>query len=335
MGRIDALGSPFRNYIVNESVPGNDERVHYGSWFGIWLYYCISSMKRELERRAASSTFAEISRDNVRSLPVLLPPVAEQRAIADVLDSIDEAIERTEAVIAATETLRDSLLHELLTRGVPGWHSECKNVPGIGAIPADWEVVRLGEAAEVNSSTWNPDDGAEILYLDLTAVIAPGALSAPKPIAAVDAPSRARRRVKSGAILVSTVRPNLRGFARMPQAPDNLVASTGFAVLTPRVNVDGSYIYQHVMAQGFADFLDGATTGQAYPAVRPSDIARLCDAHATHRRAASHICYTGQRGRIGVPSPGRARCATIVERIYRRCPADGASSGNTSERSSQ
>ena len=55
---------------------------------------------------------------------IVLPPLAEQRAIAAVLDSIDEAIERTEEVITATERLRDALLHELLTRGLPGWHSE-------------------------------------------------------------------------------------------------------------------------------------------------------------------------------------------------------------------
>ena len=61
-----------------------------------------------------------------------------------MLDSIDEAIERTEAVIAATERLRDALLHELLTRGVPGWHTEWKHVPGLGTIPADWQVARLG-----------------------------------------------------------------------------------------------------------------------------------------------------------------------------------------------
>ena len=85
----------------------------------------------------------------IRGYRLCLPPLPEQRAIADVLDSIDEAIERTEAVIAATETLRDSLLHELLTRGVPGWHTEWKDVPGIGAIPADWEVVRLDRVATV------------------------------------------------------------------------------------------------------------------------------------------------------------------------------------------
>ena len=84
---------------------------------------------------------------------MLLPSLHEQRAIADVLDSIDGAIGRTEAVIAATETLRNSLLHELLTRGVPGWHTEWKDLPGIGTIPADWEVVRLGEVAEVAFSS--------------------------------------------------------------------------------------------------------------------------------------------------------------------------------------
>ena len=66
-----------------------------------------------------------------------------------MLDAIDEAIERTEAVVAAMERLRDALLHELLTRGVPGWHTAWKEAPGIGPIPASWEVVRLGEVAEV------------------------------------------------------------------------------------------------------------------------------------------------------------------------------------------
>ena len=68
-----------------------------------------------------------------------------------MLDSIDDSIERTDAVIEATEQLRDSLLHELLTRGVPGWHTAWKDVTGLGAIPADWEVVRLGEVAEVQT----------------------------------------------------------------------------------------------------------------------------------------------------------------------------------------
>ena len=85
---------------------------------------------------------------------LLLPPLDEQRAIAAVLDSIDEAIERTEEVIAATERLRDALLHDLLTRGLPGRHTEWKEVRGLGTIPASWDVVRLGDVCEP------PEDGA-------------------------------------------------------------------------------------------------------------------------------------------------------------------------------
>ena len=138
--------------------------------------------------------------------------------------------------------------------------------------PDGWRVVRLGDVAEINRRQWDPEEDAEILYLDLTAVVAPGRLLPPQELAAKDAPSRARRRVRSGDVLVSTVRPYLKGFARVPQAPDNLVASTGFAVLTPRPEVDRSLVYHHVMAAPFVRHLEASMTGQAYPAVRPSDV---------------------------------------------------------------
>ena len=119
-------------------------------------WHAITHSRNKFERLAQGSTFEAIGGPEIRALPILLPPLPEQRAIADVLDSIDEAIGRTEAVIAATETLRDSLLQELLTRGVPGWHTEWKDVPGIGTIPADWKVVRLGEVLQ--STTYGTNE---------------------------------------------------------------------------------------------------------------------------------------------------------------------------------
>ena len=118
---------------------------------GVYLSETLRSPAsgRQFARIANGVTRFGLTLDATRSLPILLPPMPEQRAIASVLDSIDEAIERTEAVIAATERLRDALLHELLTRGVPGWHSEWKEVSGIGTVPACWDVVRLGDVAEV------------------------------------------------------------------------------------------------------------------------------------------------------------------------------------------
>ena len=130
---------------------------------------------RQLARIANGVTRFGLTLQATRSLSVLLPPLSEQRGIASVLDSIDEAIERTEAVIATTERLRDALLHELLTRGVPGWHSEWKEAPGIGTIPACWDVVRLGDVcgppeygAGAPGTNYNPSLPRYVRITDLT-----------------------------------------------------------------------------------------------------------------------------------------------------------------------
>ena len=123
--------------------------VRFGKESQPFGWHVLNHSKGTLGRVTQGSTFEAIGSGELRNLPILLPPLLEQRAIAAVLDSIDDAIEGSEAVIAATERLRDALLHDLLTRGLPGQHTEWRDVPGLGTLPADWEVVRLGDVAEV------------------------------------------------------------------------------------------------------------------------------------------------------------------------------------------
>ena len=124
-----------------------------------WIYHVLT--REDLAGLNRATGVPGLSRDDVYALRRPVPPLAEQRALAAVLDAIDEAIERTEEVIAATERLRDALLHELLTRGLPGRHSEWADVPGLGAVPACWDVVRLGDV--LSSTTYGtnvPLDGS-------------------------------------------------------------------------------------------------------------------------------------------------------------------------------
>ena len=93
----------FQNLLVKE---GTDN---------LWLFYCISSQRRELNRRAAGSTFLEVARDGVRSLPVAVPPVGEQRFISKTLDRVDQQVQHVQAERAALKVLRVATADSLLT----------------------------------------------------------------------------------------------------------------------------------------------------------------------------------------------------------------------------
>ncbi len=115
-----------------------------------FLYHLLASdaVYRHVMGDITGTKMPRTSWERLADFSVMCPPLPEQRAIAAVLDAVDETIEQTVAVMAATEDLRKALLHDLLTLGVPGWHTEWKHVPGLGTIPACWDVVTLGECLE-------------------------------------------------------------------------------------------------------------------------------------------------------------------------------------------
>ena len=121
-----------------------------------YLYQACSIKAKYLRSMASKTAVPILNKSQFSQVPILLPPLPEQRRIAAVLDAIDDAIEYTEAVVAATERLRDALLHELLTRGVPGWHTKWKEAPGVGTIPVCWQIARLGDVAEVVTGSTPP-----------------------------------------------------------------------------------------------------------------------------------------------------------------------------------
>lgn len=177
----------------------------------LWLFYCISAMGKELKKRAAGSTFDEISRDSVRSLPILLPSISEQHAIGTVLDSIDETIKYTKATIVAIESLRDALLHELLTRGIPDWSNEWRDEPGYGTIPADWQLVDLGDIARLRGGAAKTAKGDQVPYIALEH-IRPGTLNGCGESSDSISPKTAFR---AGDTLYGKLRPNLRKVVRV------------------------------------------------------------------------------------------------------------------------
>lgn len=106
-------------------------------------------------------------------------------------------------------------------------------------------------------------------YIDIASVDqAAKAIVEPQQVAGSEAPSRARQLVRTGDVLVSTVRPNLNAVAEVPQALDGAIASTGFAVLRPRAaQLHPRYLYHWVRSREFVAAMVGRATGASYPAV--------------------------------------------------------------------
>lgn len=97
-----------------------------------------------LEKHTASTGVPTLNRNFVHPLPVLLPPLLEQRKIAAILSSVDDAIAATQAVIDQLGVVKKAMMAELLTRGLPGRHTRFKKTE-IGEVPEGWKVVRLEE----------------------------------------------------------------------------------------------------------------------------------------------------------------------------------------------
>jgi len=105
-----------------------------------WLFYKLSSLN--LDRLNMATGTPGLNRDLVYKLKLPLPPLPEQRKIAEILSTVDKAIEKVDEAIEKTERLKKGLMQNLLTNGIG--HKEFKDTE-IGRIPKEWEVVRLGD----------------------------------------------------------------------------------------------------------------------------------------------------------------------------------------------
>lgn len=132
-------------------------------------------------------------------------------------------------------------------------------------------MIQLGTCLD-RVETWNPLRAApsdEFCYIDLSAVDQDSKqIIGARRISCSEAPSRARQSVVSGDLLMSTVRPNLNGVARVTDELDGATASTGFCVLraNPR-KLDKNYLFQWIKSTDFISDMVSKATGASYPAV--------------------------------------------------------------------
>ncbi|MDQ7840815.1 MAG: restriction endonuclease subunit S [bacterium] len=147
-------------------------------------------------------------------------------------------------------------------------------VEWLGEIPAHWEVGRLKYLASLNEEALpeNTDPDFDMVYVDISSVDSTRGILGKEPLIFAKAPSRARRMVRAGDVIVSTVRTYLRAIAPIVEPESNLVVSTGFAVVRPRRGLETTFAAYALRAPYFVDRVVAHSVGVSYPAINESEM---------------------------------------------------------------
>lgn len=144
----------------------------------------------------------------------------------------------------------------------------------LGTLPNGWASKRLKYISTINDETLpeTTDPDYEILYVDIGSVDATEGIQKKEPMIFEAAPSRARRIVRDGDTIVSTVRTYLRAVTAIRNPEENLIVSTGFAVIRPK-NINPNYLAYCLRSSYFIETVVSRSVGVSYPATNPTDVS--------------------------------------------------------------
>ncbi|CEL23999.1 restriction endonuclease subunit S [Methanobacterium formicicum] len=132
----------------------------------IFLFNYIKMSGRRFEVLSTGSTFKAVKKGDIENFIIPVPPLSEQQKIAEILSTTDEAIQKSDEIIAKTEHLKKGMMQKLLTEGIG--HDEFKDTV-IGPLPVNWELLELKDVGNFQygftASAQEHDTGVRFLRI--------------------------------------------------------------------------------------------------------------------------------------------------------------------------
>ena len=229
-------------------------------------YLSQERLQRLILEKAGTSTIPDLNHSDFYSIPIIVPPLPEQEAIAEALSDVDKLLGSLEKFIAKKRAIKQAAMQQLLT-----------GKTRLQGFDRAWETKRIGDIVDVdpeNLSSNTPSDFT-FNYISLEQVDAGGLLGYSE-MEFGTAPSRARRVLRPGDVLMSTVRPNLRAHLLYQEQVPDAVCSTGFAVLRAKPGLSNpAFLFAHLFSPVVAKQIDRILVGSSYPAINSRDVGLL------------------------------------------------------------
>ena len=233
--------------------------------------------------------------DRIQGLEILLPPIAEQRAIAHILGTLDDKIELNRKQNETLEAMARALFKawfvdfEPVRAKLEGRWQRGQSLPGLpahlydlfpdrlvdselGEIPEGWGIFAFGDVAQQGKGVVNPGTTPQDLF---THYSLPAFDSSHSPsIERGDAIKSNKTPVPDGAVLVSKLNPHIPRVWNVGTAGENAVCSTEFIVWTPKKPANSAFLYCLASSTEFNGAMRQLVTGtsNSHQRVKPDQL---------------------------------------------------------------
>lgn len=274
-------------------------------------WHLLDYWARHLRKVAQGTTFKAVSKSNLNNLRVLLPPAVEQRCIADILDSADEAIRQSERVIAKLREVKKGLLHDLLTRGIdatgnlrdPEAHPEQFKDSPLGRIPREWRVATIGDLS-LNKGDYGSGAAAREYspdlprYVRITDITDDGRLDS-KSRKSISRPEAEGYYLQEGDLLFA--RSGTVGKTYLYQRPDGGCAHAGYVIkysLNPEI-CDPEFVFYWTQSEFYWSWVKSTLRQGAQPNINAREYrgSRLIQPPVEEQHRIAHV-LNGHDARI-------------------------------------
>lgn len=275
-------GKHFVTYNGTIAKPKNENELN--AKFG---YYWLVNLN--IRKICAGSGQPFLSYNDLNELPITFPPLPEQKKIASVLSALDNKIALNKKMNQKLEAMAKRLYdywfvqfdfpdkngHPYKTTGGPMTYNPTLK----REIPAGWDVRTLGEYLDCNKYSLTAKSYYDFIqYLDTSSLTENTLESLQRYESIAESPSRAKRIVHANDILYSTVRPQQKHYGIIKNPAQNMIASTGFAILSCKYGSEYNDMFYLFLIQEknlikLSTIAD--SNASSYPSFNPSDLLNL------------------------------------------------------------
>lgn len=250
----------------------------------IWYLFNSKIVRQQfVYMQNSTSGIGNINAENISNVIIPLPEKKIQNIITNFLDIqcsiIDSTIEKTEETIELYKKYKQAVITEAVTKGLnPDVEMKDSGIEWASKIPKKWNTIKLKYLCDYDYQTLDENTNDDFIfdYVDIGAVTYENGIEKYQRMSFKLAPSRARRVVHCGDVIVSTVRTYLKAVAYISNHDFPVIVSTGFLTLKANSKIlKSSFLKYAVLSETFISNIEAESTGTSYPAITATKAVNL------------------------------------------------------------